>query len=211
MHVLSVNVGMPVEVEWRGERVLTSIFKKPVRGRIRVGSLNLAGDAQSDLASHGGRFKAVYVYSSEHYPHWREQFPELDLPWGVFGENLTTEGLVEDGVRIGDRFRVGSAEITVAQPRIPCYKLGIRFGQPDIVKRFQASGLSGVYFEVTHEGELGPGDDLVRVTTDADAPSISDITALFRAKAPDRAQLERAAALPSLGPEWRNHFLRRLD
>ena len=143
LKLLSVNVGMPREVDWHGRLVRTSIFKSPVFGPVRVATLNLQGDEQSDLTVHGGVHKAVYAYPSEHYPFWREEISGLDLPWGAFGENFTTEGLLEEDVHIGDRFRVGSAEFIVTQPRMPCYKLGIRFGRPEIVKRFLQSGRSG--------------------------------------------------------------------
>ena len=141
-----------------GRTVRTSIFKTPVDRRLRVTTLNLEGDQQSDLSVHGGVDKAVYAYPSEHYAYWRQELPQMDLPWGVFGENLTTEGLLEEDVRIGDRLRVGSAEFVVTQPRMPCYKLGIRFGRPDIVKRFLQSGRTGFYLAVTREGEVGAGD-----------------------------------------------------
>src|SRR3989475_8885773 len=132
MKVVSINVGLPREVRWHGKTVLTSIFKAPVEGSVKVRHLNVEGDRQSDLAVHGGADKAVYVYPAEHYAFWRAELPGVDLPWGAFGENLTTEGLMEDSVHIGDRFRIGSAELVVTQPRMPCFKLGIRFGRPDI-------------------------------------------------------------------------------
>jgi MOSC domain-containing protein YiiM len=143
LKLLSVNVGMPREVDWHGRFVRTSIFKSPVLGSVRVATLNLEGDKQSDLTVHGGVHKAIYAYPSEHYLLWREELPDLDLPWGAFGENFTTEGLLEEAVHIGDRLRVGSAEFVVTQPRMPCFKLGIRFGRPEIVKRFLQSGRSG--------------------------------------------------------------------
>jgi len=148
MKLLSVNVGLPREIEWRGKLVRTSIFKAPVSGRVRVAALNLENDEQSDLSVHGGVDKAVYAYPSEHYPFWREELPGVDLPWGMFGENFTTEGLLEEAVHIGDRLQVGSAEFVVRQPRMPCYKLAIRFGRPDIVKRFLRSGRTGFYLAV---------------------------------------------------------------
>ena len=135
MKVVSLSVGRPREVEWDGNMVLTSIFKAPVDRRLRVTTLNFEGDEQSDLTVHGGVDKAVYVYPSEHYEFWRCELPQMDLPWAVFGENLTTEGLFESDVRIGGHFRVGSAEFVVTQPRLPCYKLGIRFGRMDIICR----------------------------------------------------------------------------
>ena len=160
MRVVSLSVGLPREVEWDGHTVLTSIFKAPVNRRLRVTTLNFEGDEQSDLTVHGGVDKAVYAYPSEHYAYWRHELPGMDLPWAVFGENLTTEGLLEADVRIGDRFRVGSAEFIVTQPRMPCYKLGIRFGRMDILKRFLKSGRTGFYFAVTTEGEVGAGDPI---------------------------------------------------
>src|SRR5262245_1593175 len=146
--LVSINVGLPREVEWRGRMVMTSIFKSPVRGRVRARKLNIDGDQQSDLSVHGGVDKAVYVYPSEHYEYWHAELPGVELPWGVFGENFTTEGLHEDAVHVGDRLRVGTAEFVVTQPRLPCYKLGIRFGMPDMVKRFQHSGRTGFYLAV---------------------------------------------------------------
>src|SRR5206468_1940650 len=136
MKLLSINVGLPRDIEWKGKLVRTSIFKAPVQGRVRVAQLNLDGDQQSDLSVHGGIDKAVYAYPSEHYPSWRQELPGIDLPHGIFGENFTTEGLVEETVHIGDRFRIGSAHFVVTQPRMPCFKLGIRFNRPDMVKRF---------------------------------------------------------------------------
>jgi MOSC domain-containing protein YiiM len=156
--LVAVSVGRPREVQWQGETVKTSIFKAPVTGRVRVGRLNVQGDEQSDLEVHGGEGKAVYAYPSEHYAFWREQLPGVALPWGVFGENLTTEGLLEGGVHIGDRFRAGSAEFAVTEPRMPCYKLALRFGRPDIVKRFMKSGRTGFYLAVLKEGDIGAGD-----------------------------------------------------
>jgi MOSC domain-containing protein YiiM len=156
--LVAVNVGRPREVEWDGERVLTSIFKDTVPGRVRVARLGLDGDQQSDLEVHGGIDKAVYAYPSEHYAFWRKELPGMELPPGVFGENLTTEGLLEEALHIGDRIRAGSAEFIVTEPRMPCYKLAIRFGRPDIVKRFMRSGRTGFYLAVLKEGEVGAGD-----------------------------------------------------
>jgi MOSC domain-containing protein YiiM len=164
MQILSVNVGQPREVtDAAGNRVVTSIYKSPVSGGIRVRELNIDGDRQSDLVKHGGPLRAVYMYPSEHYAFWRTELPGTDLPWGAFGENLTIEGLVEDDVRIGDRLRVGSSELVVTRPRKPCYKLGIRLGQRDIVTRFRASGRSGFYLSVACEGELRAGDAITLV------------------------------------------------
>ncbi len=160
MKVLSVNVGLPRLVEYMGEPVATAIFKSPVEGMVRVGRFNLEGDAQADLRVHGGPQKSVYVYPSEHYEYWREELPDADLPFGVFGENLTTEGIFESGVRAGDRLRIGSAEFEVTIPRFPCYKLGIRFGRKDMLRRFMKSGRSGFYLTVITTGELQAGDSI---------------------------------------------------
>ena len=160
MKVISVNVGMPRIVEFRGEPVATGIFKEPVTGEVKVNEFNLEGDGQADLRVHGGLYKAVYVYPSENYGFWREQLPGVELPWGAFGENLTIDGLLESDVRPGDRLRIGSAEFAVTQPRYPCYKLGIKFGRSDMVRRFAKSGLTGFYLSVAKTGELQAGDTI---------------------------------------------------
>jgi len=158
MKLLSVQVGRPRTVQWHGKPVSTGIYKEPVAGRIMLYQFNLDGDQQADLTVHGGRDKAVYVYPSEYYPLWQAEFPDLLLPYGMFGENFTTEGLDEESVHIGDQFRIGEAVVEVTQPRMPCYKLGIRFARPDMPKRFHASGRCGFYLAVLHEGEVGAGD-----------------------------------------------------
>jgi MOSC domain-containing protein YiiM len=158
MKVISVNVGLPRTVAWKGQVVTTGIFKAPVDGRVPVRTLNLDGDRQADLSVHGGPNKAIYAYPSEHYDFWRSELPGMELPWGMFGENFTTEGLLEQAVNIGDQFRLGSAVAMVTQPRVPCYKLAAKFGREDIIKRFLASGRSGFYLKVVQEGEVGAGD-----------------------------------------------------
>jgi len=210
LKLLSVNVGMPREVDWHGKLVRTSIFKSPVLGPIRVATLNLEGDQQSDLRVHGGVHKAVYVYPSEHYNFWRNEIPNLDLPWGMFGENFTTEGLLEGAVNIGDRFRVGSAEFVVTQPRMPCYKLGIRFGRPEIVKRFLQSGRSGFYLSVLGEGQVTAGDSVERITHDGRGVTVTDIVNLYKADETNQDLLRRASELPALPPFWRDYFRERL-
>jgi MOSC domain-containing protein YiiM len=147
-------------------------------GRVRVTRLNVDGDQQSDLSAHGGTEKAVYAYPSEHYAFWREELPGLDLPWGAFGENFTTEGLLEGSARIGDRLRVGSAEFVVTQPRMPCFKLGIRFGRPDMVKRFQRSGKSGFYLAVLQEGEIAAGDSFELIARDEPGVTVTEVVDL---------------------------------
>jgi MOSC domain-containing protein YiiM len=178
--LLSINAGLPREVEWRGKAVTTSIFKSPVAGRVQVTSLNIAGDRQSDLSVHGGADKAVYVYPAEHYAFWRAELPGMDFPWGAFGENLTVEGgLREERVHIGDRFRAGSAEFIVTQPRMPCFKLGIRFNRPDMVKRFLHSRRTGFYLAVTLEGDVAAGDSFDLVGEGEGGVTVADIVELY--------------------------------
>src|SRR5919106_6499779 len=160
MKILSINVGLQRLVMRNGEPVSTGIFKEPVAGRVMLRTLNLDGDRQADLSVHGGPEKAVYAYTSEHYDFWKRELPDMDLPWGMFGENFTTEGLLETETNIGDSFRIGSAEVMVTQPRMPCYKLGIRFGRSDIIKRFLVSERTGFYLSVLKEGEVEPGSDV---------------------------------------------------
>jgi MOSC domain-containing protein YiiM len=211
MKLLSVNVGRPREVLWKDEVVTTGIFKEPVAGRVTLRALNLDGDRQADLTVHGGPTKAVYLYPAEHYDFWRREFPEMELPWGMFGENLTTKGLREDAVHIGDRFRIGSAEVRITEPRMPCYKLGIRFGRDDIVARFLASGRSGFYATVEREGEVGAGDTIARLHREEHEITVADITRLYVRDRDDVALLERAARLEALPTGWRDHFRRRLE
>jgi MOSC domain-containing protein YiiM len=211
MRIVSVNVGLPREIQWRRETVKTSIFKAPVSGRVTVRLLNLEGDQQSDLTVHGGVDKAVYAYPSEHYAFWREELPGGALPWGAFGENLTTEGLLEGTVHIGDRLRIGSADFTVSQPRVPCYKLGVRFDRPDMVKRFLLSGRPGFYLRVSREGEVGAGDAVTLTAHDAAAVSVADIFDLYTADAADQDLLRRASELPALPDGWREDFRQRLS
>lgn len=210
MKLVSVNVGLPREVDWRGRRVRTSIWKAPVEGRVRVSRLNLAGDGQADLAVHGGPEKAVYAYPSEHYEYWRRELPGVDLPWGAFGENLTTAGLLEHEVRIGDRLRVGSAEFVVTQPRMPCYKLGVRFDREEMVKRFLQSGRSGFYLAVSREGEVGRDDPVEFKGRSEHDVTVADVVALYSHDADNQALLRRALELPALPAAWKAYFRKRL-
>ena len=175
MRIISVNVGRPREFTIRGDIVATSIFKTPAKGRVRVAMLNLDGDEQSDLTVHGGINKAVYAYPSEHYAWWREQLPDAELDWGAFGENLTIEGLVESTTCIGDRLRIGTAELVVTQPRQPCYKLAYKFGREDMIKRFRQSGRSGFYLSVAKEGDVGAGDSIALLSRPQGASTVADI------------------------------------
>jgi len=191
--------------------VTTGIFKEPVEGRIKVGTLNLDGDRQADLSVHGGPSKAVYAYPAEHYDFWRDEFPGAPLPWGMFGENFTVEGLREDRVNIGDRFRIGSAELMVTEPRLPCYKLAAKFGRDDIIKRFLNSGRTGFYFAVLREGEVGAGDDIELLGQDDHRIVVADITRLYVHDKDDVNTLRRAVQLEALPESWRRHFQKRID
>lgn len=163
---------------------------------------NLAGDRQSDLRVHGGPYKAVYLYPFEHYAYWQEELPDADLPYGAFGENLTTEGLTEDALHIGDQVRIGSAILQVTQPRMPCYKLALRFGRADMVKRFWASGRSGIYFSVVEEGELESGDRIDVIATDPHRVSVRDVVRLFKREVEDDELRERVLKAPLYG-SWK--------
>ena len=209
MKVISVNVSLPREVSWKGKAVTTGIFKRPVADRIIVRTLNLDGDRQADLRVHGGPNKAVYAYPSEHYPFWRRELPEMQLPWGMFGENLTIDGLLENEVNIGDCFRIGSVELIVTQPRMPCYKLGVRFGREDMVKRFLRSGRTGFYFAVEREGEIGAGDSITRIARDEHDVTVADITRLYINDKTDSPMLRRAVELEALPEDWREYFRER--
>ena len=210
MHIVSVNVGRPREVKRNGQAVLTSIWKDPVEGPVRVRRLNLDGDAQSDLRVHGGPEKAVYAYPSEHYDYWRRELEIDSLPWGSFGENLTTAGITESGIGIGDRLRIGSAELMVTQPRLPCFKLGIRFDREDIIKRFMRSGRSGFYLSVVREGELAAGDPVEIVSRDANGVTVADVAATEERDSLNRRLLERIIAVPALPESWKRHIRSRL-
>src|SRR5438034_6475128 len=181
MKVVAISVGRPREVQWRGRKVQTSIFKTPVSHRVHVKRDNIEGDQQSDLSVHGGPEKAVYAYPAEHYTYWHGELPDAELPWGAFGENFTTGGLLEDEVWIGDRYRVGTTELVVTQPRMPCYKLAIRFGQAEMVKRFLRSRRSGFYLAVEREGEAGAGDAIERLARNETRLSVADVVALYAA------------------------------
>jgi MOSC domain-containing protein YiiM len=211
MKVLSVNVGLPREVTWQGKRVTTGIFKEPIQGRVMMRTLNLDGDQQADLTVHGGVSKAVYAYSSEHYNYWRTELPGMDLSWGTFGENFTTEGMFEDAVYIGDRFRIGETEVMVTEPRMPCYKLGIKFGRADIIKRFLASRRTGFYFAVMREGMVGAGDDVELIGREQQEISIADITRLYAFDKDDLKSLRRAIQVEALPESWKGYFQHQLE
>jgi MOSC domain-containing protein YiiM len=209
--IISVNVGLPRLVLRDGEPVSTGIFKEPLTHRVMMRTLNLDGDRQSDLSVHGGPEKAIYVYPSEHYEFWKHELPDMDLPWGVFGENFTTTGLLDTEVNIGDKFRIGMAEVMVTQPRMPCYKLGIRFGRADIIKRFLASERTGFYLSVLKEGEVGAGDELELIERNAAGVRVVDVTRLYSSDKDNVDVLRRLIALEDLPESWREYLQKRLQ
>jgi len=210
MRVVSVNVGLPREVLWKRRTVSTGIFKEPVAGRVMARRLNLDGDRQADLSLHGGPEKAIYVYPANYYHAWRQELPEMNLPWGMFGENLTVEGLRDDTVHIGDQFRIGSALVMVTQPRLPCYKLALKFGRDDMLKRFLVSGRTGFYLAVLEEGDVAAGDPIILVRLDENAISVAEITRLSLSDRRNVEALRRVVALETLPEIWRDFFRERL-
>jgi MOSC domain-containing protein YiiM len=210
MRVLSVNVGLPREVIWRGKTVTIGIYKEPVAGRVAIRALNLEGDRQADLRVHGGRDKAVYAYPSEFYELWSRERPELDFGPGTFGENLTTEGLLDADISIGDRFRVGTAELVVTQPRLPCFKLGIKMGRDEFVTEFLERGLYGFYLAVVREGEVEAGDPIVELSRDPRGVTVTEIARLFARDRDDIEGMRRAADLDVLPESWRDYFRKRV-
>jgi len=214
MKIVSLNVGLPREVMWHGRAVTTGIFKEPVAGRVALRKLDLDGDGQADLTVHGGEYKAVYCYPLAHYEYWKKELPGRNLPMGMFGENFTTDGLSEESAHLGDRFAVGSAEVVVTQPRLPCYKLGLKFQSDDMVRRFMASGRTGFYLAVTREGEVGAGDEIKVISRDENAVPVSEITRLYIAKRYDGEDVEplrRALRVAALPESWKEYFRERLD
>lgn len=207
--VLSCNVSLPKYFETPTGTILTGIFKTPVEGRVTVSRLNLAGDQQADLSVHGGRQKAVYAYPAEHYEPWRGELAGMELPYGMFGENLTVTGLFEHAVRIGDRLRIGTALFQVSQPRMPCFKLAAKFGRNDIIKRMWASGRSGFYLSVVEEGELGAGDPIEYTPYKGESATIEELLLAFRGDESHADSARRALAAPDLPPFWREELIQR--
>ena len=208
MNIVSVNVGMPRETVWKGMTVQTGIFKDPVDGPITIKRLNLEGDAQADLTVHGGLEKAVYAYPAEHYDSWRQELPGETFSWGKFGENLTTEGLLETTLCIGDDVKIGSAVLRVTQPRMPCYKLILRFGRDDMIRRFLVSGRSGFYFSVLEPGEVSAGSKVEILSRDPNRVTVADILRLYLNQAGDPRLIQRAASVDALPYNWRTVLLR---
>ena len=211
MQVVSVNVGLPRLVAWRGDVVETGIFKNSVPRSLTLRRFNLEGDGQADLSVHGGKDKAVYAYATEHIRFLRSEWPRLDYPWGIFGENLSTEGLLDETVCVGDEYRVGTARLVVTQPRMPCFKLGIRFGDPQIIKRFLDSRRPGIYFGIVDEGVVGPGDPIELVSSDPRRLNVVELLDLILDTAAPKAKLEEALSVPALADYWRDDFLKRLS
>jgi MOSC domain-containing protein YiiM len=214
MKLVSLNTGLPREVVWRGIKVTTGIFKQPVEGRVTLRKLNLDGDRQADLTVHGGEYKAVYCYPLAHYDYWKRELPGQQLPMGVFGENFTVDGALEDSVHLGDRFSVGTAEVVVTQPRLPCYKLGVRFQSDYMVERFLPSRHTGFYFAVTREGEVSAGDEITAIARDPNAVPVSEITRLYIAKTygdADVISIRRALQVAALPESWKSHLRERLE
>lgn len=204
--LVSVNVGLPRDIEWKGRTVHTAIWKEPVRGRCRVNKLNLAGDGQGDLAGHGGEQRAVFVYQLESYRYWQRQLRRTDFVHGQFGENFTIEGLPDDVVCIGDTYRIGSALFEVTQPRVTCYRVGIRMNEPRMPALLTGSDRPGFYFRVLEEGEVGAGDDIVQVAKAGERMTVAEINALLYSPDHARAQLTRALQIKALSPGWRASF-----
>ncbi len=206
MKLLSVNVSQPKEVSYNGKRIKTGIFKEPVSGRTMMRRLNLDGDGQGDLTVHGGVHKAVYIYTIEHYDYWKRELVRDDLTYGKFGENLTVEDMLEDTVHIGDVFRIGEALVEVSQPRVPCFKLGIKMRDPQIVKPFLQSERVGFYVRVLEEGEVGAGDAIERTKVGGGQMTVKEIVHLRHFDNSNAAAAEKAASLPALTPSWRDSF-----
>jgi len=211
MKLLSINVGLAKDVFHEGRIIRSGIFKTPIEGPVRVHALNLEGDQQADLTVHGGPSKAVYVYPSEHYAYWRKELPELEFPYGSFGENLSTEGLLERDLNIGDHFCVGTVELAVTEPRLPCYKLGVKFNRDDMVKRFLKSRRTGFYCAVLREGTINAGDTIQLLSRDQHHVTVADITRLYAFDKSDHAAMRRALEVKALSESWRGYFRERIE
>jgi MOSC domain-containing protein YiiM len=211
MKLISLNISRPQLIIYKGETISTGILKKPVSGTVMLRTLNLDGDRQADLSVHGGPFKAVYGYPSEHYEYWQRELPGCDLPWGAFGENFTTVGLSENDLHVGDRFRVGGSVLMVRQLRMPCYKLAAKFKHDDMIDRFLSSSRSGFYFSVEQEGEVREGDSIEVVSRNPDGITIAEMNRVIVRDRYNRDLLQKAIATPELPDSWREYFLPRLN
>src|SRR5438067_13290023 len=204
--LLSINVGLPRDISWQGRIVHTAIWKDPLRGPCRVRRLNLDGDGQGDLAGHGGEQRAVFVYQIESYRFWQQQLKRTDFVHGQFGENFTIEGLPDDAVCIGDRYQIGGALFEVTQPRVTCYRVGIRMNEPQMPALLTSSGWPGFYFRVLREGEVGAGDEIVKVGEANERMTVAEIDAMLNLASHARDRLERALRIEALSPGWRASF-----
>src|SRR5262245_19330872 len=209
--LVSVNVGLPRDIEWRGHKVHTGIWKNPVHGRCHAARLHLEGDGQGDLAGHGGEQRVVFVYQIESYRYWQEQLKRSDFVHGQFSENFTIEGLPDDAVSIGDRYQIGSALFEVTQPRVTCYRVGIRLNEPRMPALLTSSGRPGFYFRVLQPGEVGAGDDVVKVGEATERMTVAEINALLYTSDHPRDRLERALRIDALSPGWRASFEKLLQ
>lgn len=211
MKLLSVNVSLPKEVPYRDKTTSTGIFKVPVSGRVMLRTLNLDGDGQADLKNHGGIYKAVYAYSIEHYDYWKRELGRNDFTFGQFGENFTVEEMLDDHIHIGDQFRVGTALVEVTQPRVPCFKLGIKMDSAQFPKLFLNSGRLGFYLRVLQEGEVGAGDNIERTTIGPERMTVREVCRLLYFDPQNLEGAKRALRVRALSSEWREPFEERLS
>jgi len=212
MRIVSINVGRPRLIHWKGVTINTGIFKEPVQGPVMLRKTNFDGDRQADLSVHGGPNKAAYGYPLEHYSLWNDELPENDLPLGAFGENLTIEGLLEKNLSVGDTLRAGAAILKVRTPRLPCFKLAAKFNRDDMIERFLRSGRCGYYFSVEQEGEISSGDEIEFLDRAPGSLSVFEINRLYAFASPgDLSLLRRAAQVEALPESWRERFQGRAD
>ncbi len=209
--LISVNVGLPKTVQWRDQPVTTGIFKSPVDGPVALRKHNLEGDQQADLTVHGGPTKAVYVYPTQHYDYWGRELPDVEFGWGHFGENFSVDGMDDETICIGDEFSVGTARVVVTEPRMPCFKLSVRFGRADMPKRFLQSRRSGFYFGVVEEGQVQAGDALELLLKHPDGLSVADVTGLYTTERGNVALLKKAIAVTALPESWTGYFEHQLQ
>src|SRR5947208_8154739 len=209
--LLSVNVGLPRDIQWNGRTVHTGIWKDPVAGRRRVGKLNLDGDGQGDLAGHGGEQRAVFVYQIDSYRHWERELGRDDFVYGQFGENFTVKGLADDEVCVGDRYRIGTATFEVSQPRFTCYRVGLRMDDPRIPALLVSHRRPGFYLRVLEEGEVQAGDEILKLASGPEQMTVAEVDALLYLPAHPRQQLRRALRIPALSPGWQASFRALLD
>jgi MOSC domain-containing protein YiiM len=211
MKIISLNIGLPRLFMYKGVTINSGIFKSPVSGPVALRTFDLDGDRQADLSVHGGVYKAVYAYPSEHYAFWKNALPGMDLPWGAFGENFTIEGLLEDDVHVGDEFEIGTARVMVRQPRMPCYKLAAKFQREDMIQKFLKSGKSGFYFSVEKEGVVENGDSFKLLNSNPSGVIISEMNRLYFREKYNRSLLQKAIDTPQLPQDWRDYFEERID